>query len=51
MTDYGQQYYDEITSDNIRRDGAQVGIPIKFLNLEEKKLELFKEWHNGSPLL
>ena len=46
--DYGQQYYDEITSDNIFALAVRKsGIPIKFLNLEEKKLELFKEWHNG----
>src|SRR5258708_2099528 len=46
--DYGQQYYDEITSDNIFALAVRkTGIPIKFLNLEEKKLELFKEWHNG----
>lgn len=46
--DYGQQYYDEITSDNIFAIALRkTGIPIKFINLEEKKLELFKEWHNG----
>jgi hypothetical protein len=46
--DYGQQYYDEITSDNIfALTIRKSGIPIKFLDLEEKKLELFKEWHNG----
>ncbi|HVU96072.1 MAG TPA: DUF5686 family protein [Puia sp.] len=46
--DYGQQYYDEITSDNIFAIALRKsGIPIKFINLEEKKLELFKEWHNG----
>jgi hypothetical protein len=46
--DYGQQYYDEITSDNIFALALRKsGIPIKFINLEEKKLELFKEWRNG----
>ena len=46
--DYGQQYYDEITSDNIFAIALRKsGIPIKFISLEEKKLELFKEWHNG----
>jgi hypothetical protein len=46
--DYGQQYYDEITSDNIfALTVRKSGIPIKFLNLEQQKLELFKEWHNG----
>ncbi|HEV3250618.1 MAG TPA: DUF5686 family protein [Puia sp.] len=46
--DYEQQYYDEITSDNIFSLAVRKpGVPIKFLNLEEKKLELFKEWHSG----
>ena len=46
--DYGQQYYDEITSDNIFSLAVRkAGIPIKFLNLEETKLELFREWHSG----
>ena len=46
--DYGQQYYDEITSDNIFSLAVRKpNIPIKFLNLEEEKLELFKEWHSG----
>ena len=46
--DYGQQYYDEISSDNIFALAVRKpGVPIKFLNLEEKKLEIFKEWHSG----
>lgn len=46
--DYGQQYYDEITSDNIFSLAVRKpGVPIKFLNLEEQKLEIFKEWHSG----
>jgi hypothetical protein len=46
--DYEQQYYDEITSDNIFSLAVRKpGIPIKFLNLEQEKLELFKEWHSG----
>jgi len=46
--DYGQQYYDEITSDNIFSLAVRKsGVPIKFLNLEQQKLELFKEWHSG----
>jgi hypothetical protein len=46
--DYGQQYYDEITSDNIFALAVRKpNVPIKFINLEEKKLELFKEWHSG----
>ena len=46
--DYGQQYYDEITSDNIFAIAVRKpGIPIKFINLTEQKLEWFKEWING----
>ena len=46
--DYGQQYYDEITSDNIFALAVRKpGIPIKFINLTEQKLEWFKEWVNG----
>ncbi len=46
--DYGQQYYDEITSDNIFSLAVRKpGVPIKFINLKEKKLELFKEWTGG----
>ena len=49
--DYGQQYYDEITSDNIFALAVRKpGVPIKFLNLEQEKLELFKEWHSGFSL-
>ena len=46
--DYGQQYYDEITSDNIFAIAVRKpGIPIKFINLTEQKIEWFKEWLNG----
>jgi Family of unknown function (DUF5686) len=46
--DYGQQYYDEITSDNIFSLAVRKpGIPIKFINLTEQKLEWFNEWLNG----
>jgi hypothetical protein len=46
--DYGQQYYDEITSDNIFALAVRKpNIPIKFINLTEQKLEWFNEWLNG----
>jgi hypothetical protein len=46
--DYGQQYYDEITSDNIFAIAVRKpDIPIKFINLTEQKLEWFNEWING----
>ena len=49
--DYGQQYYDEITSDNIFALAVRKpGVPIKFINLEEQKLEVFKEWLSGFSL-
>ncbi len=46
--DYGQQYYDEITSDNIFAVAVRKPhIPIKFINLTEQKVQFFKEWING----
>jgi len=46
--DYGQQYYDEITSDNIFALAVRKPkIPIKFINLTEQKLEWFNEWLKG----
>ncbi len=46
--DYGQQYYDEITSDNIFAIAVRKpNVPIKFINLTEQKLEWFNEWLNG----
>jgi hypothetical protein len=46
--DYGQQYYDEITSDNIFAIAVRKpGVPIKFINLTEQKIEWFNEWLNG----
>jgi hypothetical protein len=46
--DFGQQYYDEISSDNIFALAfRKANIPIKFIHLEQQKLELFKEWHSG----
>jgi len=46
--DYGQQYYDEITSDNIFAIAVRKpGIPIKFINLTEQEIQWFNEWVNG----
>jgi len=46
--DYGQQYYDEITSDNVFAIAVRKpGIPIKFINLTEQRIQWFKEWVNG----
>lgn len=46
--DYGQQYLDEVSQDNIFALAVRKsGIPIKFLFTEEKRLDYFKEWHSG----
>lgn len=50
--DYGQQYVGEISQDNlfavaIRKEN----VPIKFIRLEQAKIEFFKEWHFGLSLM
>jgi hypothetical protein len=46
--DRAQTYYDEISQDNIFALAIRKsGIPIKFLKIEETKLDYFKEWHSG----
>lgn len=46
--DRAQNYYDEISQDNIFALAIRKhGVPIKFMMLEEGKLEFFKEWHSG----
>ena len=46
--DYGQQYLDEVSQDNIFALAIRKGgVPIKFLFTEEKRVDLFKEWHSG----
>ncbi len=46
--DRAQTYYDEISQDNIFALAIRKNtVPIKFLFLEEEKLEFFHEWHNG----
>jgi hypothetical protein len=46
--DRSQSYYDEISQDNIFALAIRKsGVPIKFLMVEEQKLEYFHEWHNG----
>ncbi|HEU4473166.1 MAG TPA: DUF5686 family protein [Flavisolibacter sp.] len=46
--DYGQSYYDEISSDNIFAMATRKnGVPIKFIRRQQEKIELFKEWHSG----
>jgi len=49
--DYGQQYYDEISSDNLFSLAVRKPhVPIKFINLTEQKIEWFKEWLSGFSL-
>ena len=46
--DYGQPYYDEITSDNIFSIAVRKPhVPIKFINLTSQSLVYFKEWLSG----
>ncbi|ULQ55002.1 DUF5686 and carboxypeptidase regulatory-like domain-containing protein [Flavihumibacter rivuli] len=46
--DNGQTYYDEISTDNIFALAIRKpNIPIKFMQLEEAKVEYFKEWPVG----
>ncbi|HEX6333126.1 MAG TPA: DUF5686 family protein, partial [Flavisolibacter sp.] len=50
--DYGQNYFDEISQDNIfalaiRKDG----VPIKFLRLQQQRMELFREWQSGFSVM
>ncbi len=46
--DYGQTYYDEISQDNIFALAIRKsGVPIKFLMIDEKKIEFYKESKSG----
>lgn len=46
--DYGQQYLDEVSQDNIFALAIRKqGVPIKFLFTEEKRVDFFKEWRSG----
>ncbi len=50
--DYGQNYYDQITQDNIFALAIRKnGVPIKFLMTDEKKVDLFKEWKPGFSVM
>lgn len=46
--DYGQNYLDEVSQDNIFALAIRKnGVPIKFLKTELMQLDLYKQWHNG----
>ncbi|HZF63917.1 MAG TPA: DUF5686 family protein, partial [Chitinophagaceae bacterium] len=50
--DYGQNYYDEISADNIFALAIRKeGVPIKFIRLKEERLDVFKEWEPGISVL
>jgi hypothetical protein len=50
--DYGQNYYDEISSDNIFALAIRKNnVPIKFIRLKESRLDYFKEWEPGLSIL
>ena len=49
--DYGQTYYDEVGYDNVFALAARKEqIPIKLIQIEEQKIEYFKEWRTGLSL-
>jgi hypothetical protein len=50
--DYGQNYFDEISTDNIFALAVRKsGVPIKYLKLRQERLELFNEWKSGFSVL
>ncbi len=50
--DNGQNYFDEIGTDNIFTLAVRKNrVPIKFMNIEEIRAEYFNEWKNGFSAL
>jgi hypothetical protein len=50
--DYGQQYFGEISADNIFSLAIRKsGVPVKYIKLRQEKFELFKEWGIGLSVL
>ncbi len=50
--DNGQNYFDEIGTDNIFTLAVRKNrVPIKFMNIEEFRLEYYNEWKNGLSAL
>ncbi len=50
--DYGQTYYDQISQDNIFALAIRKsGVPIKFLQIDEKKIEAYKQTKGGFSVL
>lgn len=50
--DRGQQYFDEISSDNIFALAIRkANVPIKYLRLEQLRFEAFREFHSGLSVM
>lgn len=50
--DYGQQYFGEISADNIFSLAIRKsGVPVKYIRLRQEKFEFFKEWRSGVSVL
>ncbi|MEP6676066.1 MAG: DUF5686 family protein, partial [Ferruginibacter sp.] len=50
--DNGQNYFDEIGTDNIFALAVRKNrVPVKFMNIEETKAEYFNEWRSGLSAL
>jgi hypothetical protein len=50
--DFGQSYYGEVSSDNIFALAIRKpNIPLKYINVEEKRFEFFKETESGFSIL
>ncbi len=50
--DYGQNYYDEISSDNIFALAIRKkDVPIKYIKLQEERFDFFNEWNTGFSML
>ncbi|HTM91803.1 MAG TPA: DUF5686 family protein [Flavisolibacter sp.] len=50
--DYGQQYFGEISADNIFSLAIRKsGVPVKYIRLRQEKFEFFKEWGTGLSVL
>ncbi len=50
--DYGQNYFDEISADNIFALAIRKsGVPIKYIRSKEERLDFFKEWNPGISIL
>jgi len=49
--EYGQNYYDEISQDNILAIAIRKNVPSKFLKVKEYRADVFKEWKSGFSVL